>query len=83
LREKGWRVYYQPQSTIIHFESASYGKDVATGAKSYQLNNRAKFVERWAKVLKQQPAPPLRLDYATLCVLAVRTPTGEASANAD
>lgn len=64
VRAKGYKVYYQPASQIIHFEGVSSGTDLAQGVKSYQLANRAKFVEKWQAVLQQQPAPSYVYDYA-------------------
>lgn len=70
LREKGYRVYYQPESVIVHFEGISSGTDITSGVKSYQVVNRDKFVEKWRHVLQYQPAPPRRLDSVTLQQLA-------------
>ncbi len=72
VRAKGLKVYYQPESIIVHFEGVSSGRDVTTGVKSYQLVNQRKFVEKWADTLKNQPAPPLRIDYENLQRWAVR-----------
>jgi GT2 family glycosyltransferase len=66
LRARGYRVYYQPESVIVHFEGASSGTDMTTGVKSYQAVNRGKFVEKWSDILTHQPPPPQRYDFATL-----------------
>ena len=66
LRARGYRVYYQPQSVVVHFEGASSGTDMSTGVKSYQAVNRGKFVEKWKDILPQQPPSPQRYDFATL-----------------
>jgi len=70
LRANGYRVYYQPESVIVHFEGATSGTDITKGVKSYQAANRNKFVEKWKAVLQHQPAPPRRLDSVTLQELA-------------
>jgi len=71
LREMGRKVYYQPESVIIHFEGVSSGTDVKRGVKSFQTVNRVKFVEKWQHVLKRQPAAPNQYDFATLHALSV------------
>jgi GT2 family glycosyltransferase len=52
VRAHGKRVVYQPLSTIVHFEGATSGTDVSTGAKSYQARNAKKLYARWRHVLK-------------------------------
>jgi GT2 family glycosyltransferase/SAM-dependent methyltransferase len=71
LRARGYRVYYQPESVVVHFEGASSGTDVTKGIKSYQVVNRAKFAEKWKDALKHQPPPPARYDAATMQDLVV------------
>jgi GT2 family glycosyltransferase len=58
LREKGYKVYYQPESVVIHLEGVTCGTDPSSGQKRHQVANRAKFVERWQEALKRQPPPP-------------------------
>jgi O-antigen biosynthesis protein len=70
LRAKGHRVYYQPESVVVHFEGASSGTDITTGVKSYQAVNRGKFVQKWADVLRHQPSPPPQYDFVALHELA-------------
>ena len=74
LRSKGHRIYYQPESVIVHFEGASCGTDLNAGVKSHQQVNRSKFVEKWRNVLKEQPQPPERLDFATMQLLSTWRP---------
>ncbi len=52
IREHGKKVYYQPSSTIIHFEGITSGTDIASGTKKYQDINRNKFFERWRHKLE-------------------------------
>jgi GT2 family glycosyltransferase len=73
LREKGYRVYYQPESVIIHFEGVTSGTDVGSGVKQYQEVNRAKFRAKWEHFLQHHPAPPRQYDFTTLHELSVRS----------
>ena len=52
VRQLGKKVYYQPDTTIIHFEGISSGTDESSGVKQYQVINRSTFFERWKTVLK-------------------------------
>lgn len=72
IREKGMRVYYQPESSIVHFEGATSGVDISSGAKRYQTINHAKFMKRWKSALKMQPRNPGRYDFGVWHALAVR-----------
>ena len=58
VRRKGYRVYYQPKSTIIHIEGATTGTDLSAGAKRYQVINQTHFVERWKNDLARLPRRP-------------------------
>src|SRR5438876_7888041 len=35
--------YYQPLATVVHFEGATSGTDLASGAKRYQVINQGAF----------------------------------------
>lgn len=72
VRQAGYRVYYQPESHVVHVEGATAGTDLATGPKRYQALNQSKFVEKWAEVLQQQPIRPLVLDFSAWAGLAGR-----------
>jgi GT2 family glycosyltransferase len=72
LRGKGYQVYYQPESVIVHFEGASSGTDIKTGVKSYQEVNRSKFIEKWHETLKHHHPAPVQYDSATLHTLSRR-----------
>ena len=59
IREKGYKVVYQPLSKVVHFEGFSHGTDNnpqsgLTDIKSYQKINSARFAEKWQPVLQQQ-----------------------------
>ena len=77
LRAQGYRVYYQPESSIIHFEGISQGTDLSGGIKQYQTINQVNFVKKWEHSLKQYPAPPDQLDATTWHTLAVRSELSE------
>lgn len=51
VREKGYRVVYQPRSAVVHFEGVSSGTDLSAGVKRYQVVNQAKFFDKWKHVL--------------------------------
>lgn len=54
LRNRGWRVMYQPASVVTHFDSASYG--VAERDRQSTINH-ARFCGRWAQALADRPTP--------------------------
>jgi len=54
VRKRGHRVYYQPASTIVHYEGVSNGTDVKSGVKAYQVSNTKKFFEKWNIVLTKE-----------------------------
>ena len=72
VRERGFRVYFQPDCAAVHVEGGTAGTDVSEGMKRFQVVNQAKFVERWARTLRRQPARPAHLDFAALHALAGR-----------
>jgi GT2 family glycosyltransferase/SAM-dependent methyltransferase/tetratricopeptide (TPR) repeat protein len=42
IRDRGWSVVYQPQSTLYHLESQTPGR------KAHELENIARFIARWS-----------------------------------
>jgi len=55
VRKAGYKVVYQPLSTVIHYEGISNGTDVnGTGLKRYQVENSKKLREKWAEEFAQQ-----------------------------
>ncbi len=72
VRKRGLKVYYQPESQIVHLEGATSGTELTSGVKSCQVVNRGRFAHRWAAALKRQPSPPDRWDFGVLHGLAVR-----------
>lgn len=72
IRQRGLKVYYQPECVLIHVEGGTAGTDESQGHKRYQAGNRAKFLARWRQeLLGYAPYPP-DFDIATLHGLAVR-----------
>lgn len=61
LRERGYRVLYQPASQVVHLEGGTAGTDLSSGFKRYQQPNRRAFVERHSAALAKQHAPRPRL----------------------
>jgi len=56
VRQAGYRVLYQPLSEVIHYEGATGGTDISTGAKKHQGINRLTFAETWSNELAKRPA---------------------------
>lgn len=54
VRKAGYKVVFQPQSVVIHYEGMSNGTDTENGIKKYQVENKEKFKEKWAKELNDQ-----------------------------
>ena len=54
VRKHGYKVVYQPQSIVVHFEGKSNGTDTSTGIKKYQVENAVKLANKWADELKKQ-----------------------------
>lgn len=52
VRKKGYKVVYQPESVIAHFEGVSHGTNEESGLKTYQKKNKEIFLKKWEKVLK-------------------------------
>jgi O-antigen biosynthesis protein len=53
VRKLGYKIIYQPQSVVVHYEGISSGKDVSTGVKRYQEINREKFLQKWKSELNK------------------------------
>ena len=51
LREKGYRVLYQPAIEVIHHEGMTQGTKTTQGIKSYQVENLKKFARKWKTTL--------------------------------
>lgn len=64
IRDKGYRVIYQPLSTIIHYEGITSGTDTNEGAKSYQIENNKKLYSRWKDRLSTHQIAGVNVDEA-------------------
>ena len=66
VRAAGRKVYYQPLATVVHFEGATSGTDLASGAKRHQVINQGAFHAKWEDALKRHRpngiAPQLERD---------------------
>ena len=75
IRKAGSRVYFQPESVVVHLEGASCGTDLNKGVKRHQEINAAKFTKKWMKVLRRLPVRPAHGDTAAWRALALRGAT--------
>ncbi|RKZ43661.1 MAG: hypothetical protein DRQ41_04730 [Gammaproteobacteria bacterium] len=57
-RQAGYKVFYCHESQVIHHEGITAGRDIKSGYKAYQVENRKKFQEKWKEVLSNH-FPPL------------------------
>ncbi len=64
IRNKGYRVIYQPLSTVIHYEGITSGTNTAQGTKAYQIENSKKLFARWQHRLSAHQAPGTHVDAA-------------------
>ncbi len=53
VRKAGYRVVYQPQSVVVHYEGISNGTDVRTGIKKYQVANTNKLYQKWKQDIQK------------------------------
>lgn len=52
MKEKGYKIIYQPKSEVIHFEGATEGRNKELEKRIEK--NRKKFVKKWRNVLEKQ-----------------------------
>ncbi|MET1079703.1 MAG: glycosyltransferase [Pseudomonas sp.] len=64
LRDRGYRVIYQPLSVVVHYEGVTSGTDLTQGAKAYQVANMRKMAERWQRRLSGHQKNGQQLDRA-------------------
>lgn len=53
VRKHGYKVLYQPQSVVVHYEGISNGTDLTTGIKKYQVVNEEKFRSKWSEEMSK------------------------------
>jgi len=59
IRALGYKIEYQPESVVIHFEGITSGTDPLAGMKKSQETNRIKFLSKWGKELSESHFSPL------------------------
>ena len=64
IRDKGYRVLYQPMSTVIHYEGITSGTDTSGGIKAYQIDNSKKLFARWKNRLQTHQPNGIDVDKA-------------------
>ena len=64
IRDRGYRVIYQPLSVVFHFEGITQGTDTNSGVKAHQVENQNKLFQRWQNRLKDYQANGKNLDKA-------------------
>lgn len=74
LRAHGYRVYFQPNSVVVHVEGGTAGTDVRHGMKSHQVRNQAKFADKWRANLTAQPVRPNHIDHTSAESLVIGRP---------
>ena len=60
LRQRGYEVWFQPLSRVIHYEGKSHGRDPTQGVKAHQVTNAKRFLQRWGHVIEAQNPGPVR-----------------------
>jgi len=56
VRAKGYKVFYEPCSIVIHYEGATHGKNVNKGVKQHQVVNMQLLAEKWKyEFIKKSP----------------------------
>jgi GT2 family glycosyltransferase len=82
IRDRGYRVIYQPLSVVFHFEGITSGTDTSRSVKAHQIENTKKLFHRWHKRLKDYQVNGEDVDAAKdrravrrVLVLDVCTPT--------
>jgi GT2 family glycosyltransferase len=74
VRKHGHRVYYQPESVVVHTEGGTGGTDLTSGTKRFQVVNQGKFARKWKEALREQPKRPKQLDLAASYGLTLVAP---------
>lgn len=57
IARRGYRVVYEPRSTVLHYEGTSSGTNIESGVKRFQAINQPKFVAKWRETLATKLAP--------------------------
>lgn len=73
VRKAGYRVVYQPQSVVVHFEGVSNGTDTSTGLKAYQIENAKKLSIKWKDEFARQNDNAVDVFHARDCSIGKKT----------
>jgi glycosyltransferase involved in cell wall biosynthesis len=57
LHDLGFEVWYEPASIVVHFEGISHGKEITSGLKVHQVENKEKFYRKWSRALASHYLP--------------------------
>ena len=57
IRQKKYKVFYQPSSVVMHYEGISNGSDISKGQNEYKIKNKNKFYEKWKECLLRDQYP--------------------------
>lgn len=63
VRAAGFRVLYEPNSLIIHYEGITSGTDITKGVKSFQEINKQKLFDRWGSGLSPNYPDPMSVEH--------------------
>jgi GT2 family glycosyltransferase len=77
VRQYGFRVFYQPESVVVHLEGVSSGTDLSQGVKQHQVINQVKFAEKWSAALSRQAPRPAGNDRVARLAVALGRPSRE------
>lgn len=61
IRAAGYRVLYQPDSVVVHFEGGTGGTDPRSGTKHFQALHRDVFAAKWSAELAKHFPPDVEL----------------------
>ncbi|MDA0631375.1 MAG: glycosyltransferase, partial [Proteobacteria bacterium] len=56
-RAQGYKVLYQPASSVVHYEGVTNGTDLTGGQKQYQVANQKRFQGKWSAALEKDHFP--------------------------
>lgn len=61
VRSLGYRVVYEPNAVVVHYEGSSHGTDTSKGLKRYQVRNQSLLAAKWRAelLLHGEPTGPI------------------------
>lgn len=57
VRKRGYKVMYQPESMVVHFERQSTWTSLEKGVRCFQNVTSEKFLEKWKDILEKEHYP--------------------------